>query len=70
MCRRGVDNTIYFHLILNSKHRRKRIVQLEQDEGTIIGQDNLKFSSQNIIRTFLGRPYLVIFRSLRRLIMT
>ena len=31
------DNTKYFHLIANGKHRRKRIFQLEQDEGTIVG---------------------------------
>ncbi|KAK1612226.1 hypothetical protein QYE76_035899 [Lolium multiflorum] len=33
----GGDNTKYFHLIANGKHRRKRIFQLEQDEGTILG---------------------------------
>jgi hypothetical protein len=32
----------YFHLIANGKHRRKKIFQLEQDEGTIIGQENIK----------------------------
>jgi hypothetical protein len=31
------NNTIYFHLIANSKHRKKGIYQLEQDEGTIVG---------------------------------
>jgi hypothetical protein len=34
------SNTRYFHLIANGKHRRKKIIQLEQDEGTIIGQEN------------------------------
>jgi hypothetical protein len=38
----GENNTKYFNLIANSKHRRKIIYQLEQDEGTIVGQDNLK----------------------------
>jgi hypothetical protein len=38
----GGDNTKYFHLIANGKHRKKRISQLEQDEGTIVDEDNLK----------------------------
>jgi hypothetical protein len=36
------NNTKYFHLIANGKHRKTRIFQLEQDEGTIVGQYNLK----------------------------
>jgi hypothetical protein len=38
----GGNNTKYFHLVANGKHRKKKIFQLEQDEGIIIGQDNLK----------------------------
>jgi hypothetical protein len=30
----GGSNTKYFHLIANGKHRKKRIFQLEQEEGT------------------------------------
>ena len=33
----GDDNTQFFHMIANGKHRKKRIFQLEQDEGTILG---------------------------------
>jgi hypothetical protein len=36
------NNTKYFHIIANGKHRRKKKVQLEQDEGTIMGEENLK----------------------------
>ena len=32
----GGQNTKYFHLIANGKHRKKKIFQLEQDEGTIV----------------------------------
>ena len=32
----GDANTQFFHMIANGKHRKKRIFQLEQDEGTII----------------------------------
>jgi hypothetical protein len=38
----GGNNTKYFHLIASGKHRMKKIFQLEQDEGTIIGQENIK----------------------------
>jgi hypothetical protein len=38
----GGNNTRYFHLIANGKHRKKNNFQLEQDEGTIVGQANLK----------------------------
>ena len=40
--REGGNNTKYFHLIANGKHRKKQIFQLEQDEGTIVGEANLK----------------------------
>jgi mannosylglycoprotein endo-beta-mannosidase len=38
----GGDNTKYFHLIANGKKRKKKIYQLEQEEGTIIGDEDLK----------------------------
>ena len=38
----GDDNTQFFHMIANGKHRKKRIFQLDQDEGKILGQENLK----------------------------
>jgi hypothetical protein len=34
----GGSNTKYFHLIANGKHRKKKKIQLEQDEGTIVGE--------------------------------
>ena len=48
----GVDNTQFFHMIANGKHRKKKIFQLEQDEGTIVGQDNLKMHHQ-LLQTIL-----------------
>src|SRR3989337_632131 len=33
----GDDNTQFFHMIANGKHRKKNFFQLEQDEGTILG---------------------------------
>jgi hypothetical protein len=36
------DNIKYFQLLASNRHEKTRIVQLEQEEGTIIGQTNLK----------------------------
>ena len=34
----GGSNTRYFRIIANGKHREKKTLQLEQVEGTIVGQ--------------------------------
>jgi hypothetical protein len=56
----GRDNTKYFHLIANGKHQRKKIFQLEQEEGTIIGQDNLKTYISEYYKNLFGRPLLAL----------
>jgi hypothetical protein len=33
---------MYFYLIANGRHRKKKIFQLEQDEGKIVGEANLR----------------------------
>ena len=38
----GDDNTKYFHMVANGRHRKTKIVQLEQEEGIIVGDTNLK----------------------------
>jgi len=38
----GDANTKYYHLVANGKHRKTRIFQLEQQEGTICGELELK----------------------------
>ena len=50
----GGNNTKYFHLIANGKHRKKKIFQLEQDEGTIVGQDNLKVFISEYYKKLFG----------------
>ena len=50
----GGDNTRYFHLIANGKHRKKRIFQLEQDEGTIVGETNLKMFISEYYKKLFG----------------
>jgi hypothetical protein len=52
----GGDNTKYFHLIANGKHRKKKIFQLEQDEGTIVGDDNLKTYITEYYKKLFGNP--------------
>jgi hypothetical protein len=52
----GGDNTKYFHLIANGKHRRKKNYRLEQDEGTIIGQENLKNYISEYYKMLFGPP--------------
>ena len=52
----GEDNTQFFHMIANGNHRKKRIFQLEQDEGTIVGQDNLKVYTTNYYKKLFGPP--------------
>ena len=52
----GDANTQFFHMIANGKHRKKRIFQLEQDEGTIVGQDNLKIYITEYYKRLFGPP--------------
>jgi hypothetical protein len=51
----GGNNMKYFHLVANGKHIKKKIFQLEQDEGSIVGEDSLKTSIfkyyKNLFRT-------------------
>ena len=43
-------------MIANGKHRRKRIFQLEQDDGTIVGQQNLKVYITEFYKKLFGAP--------------
>jgi hypothetical protein len=52
----GGDNAKYFHLIANGKHRRKKKFQLEQQEGTITGQENLKNYISDYYKSLFGPP--------------
>jgi hypothetical protein len=52
----GGNNTKYFHLIANRKHRKKRISQLEKDEGTIVVEENLKFHIIEYYKKLFGAP--------------
>jgi hypothetical protein len=52
----GGDNTKYFHLIANGKHRKKKIYQLEQEEGIIVGDDNLRVYISEYYKKLFGDP--------------
>jgi len=52
----GDNNTRYFHLVANGKHRRKLIFSLDQDEGKIEGQHNLKNYITNFYTELFGPP--------------
>jgi hypothetical protein len=53
---RGGNNTKYFHLIANGIHRKKNFFQLEQDEGTIVGEANLKDFISEYYKKLFGEP--------------
>jgi hypothetical protein len=53
--REGGNNTKYFHLIANGKHRKKKF-QLEQDEGTIVGEANLRVFISEYNKKLFGAP--------------
>uniref|UniRef100_A0A453NB92 Reverse transcriptase domain-containing protein n=1 Tax=Aegilops tauschii subsp. strangulata TaxID=200361 RepID=A0A453NB92_AEGTS len=52
----GDNNTQFFHMVANGKHRKKKIIQLEQDEGTIVGHENLKAYISNYYKSLFGPP--------------
>ena len=52
----GGNNTRYFHIVANGWRRKKRIFQLEQDEGTIVGEANLKVFISEYYKKLFGAP--------------
>ena len=49
----GDNNTRYFQMIANGKHRKKRIFSLEHEGGKIEGQKTLKITLLNSTKNFL-----------------
>jgi response regulator RpfG family c-di-GMP phosphodiesterase len=50
----GDLNTRYFHSVANSRYRKKRIHSLNQEEGTIEGQEQLKAYITNYYKNLFG----------------
>jgi len=52
----GYNNTRYFRMIANGKHRKKRIFSLEHEGGKIEGQKNLKDYITQFYKELFGPP--------------
>ncbi|WVZ83656.1 hypothetical protein U9M48_030783 [Paspalum notatum var. saurae] len=52
----GDANTKFFHLIANGKHRKTRIFSLDQEDGTITGDVELKKYITNYYKNLFGHP--------------
>ena len=50
----GDDNTRFFYLVANGKHRKQHIYKLENDQGVVIGDAQLKSYITQFIKTYLG----------------
>jgi hypothetical protein len=57
----GEHNKKYFHMIAKGKHRKKHIFQLVQDEGTIVGQQNLKVFLTEYYKNLFEAPRPIFF---------
>ena len=52
----GDSNTKYFQLIAHGRHRKKCIHSLQQDEGQIEGQEELKKYITSYYKSLFGAP--------------
>ena len=52
----GDDNTRFFHLVANGKHRKQHIFRLEQEDGVIVGDLELKKYITNYYKNLFGKP--------------
>jgi len=52
----GGDNTRFFHLVANGKHRKQHIFILEQEDGVIVGDLELKKYITNYYKNLFGKP--------------
>ena len=52
----GDDNTRFFHLVANGKHRKQHIYKLENDQGVVVGDDQLKSHITQFYKNLFGTP--------------
>jgi len=52
----GDDNTRFFHLVANGKHRKQHIYKLENDQGTVVGDAQLKSYITQFYKDLFGPP--------------
>ena len=52
----GDDNTRFFHLVANGRHQKQHIYKLENDQGVVIGDDQLKKHITQFYKNFFVTP--------------
>jgi mannosylglycoprotein endo-beta-mannosidase len=52
----GDDNTRFFHLVANGKHRKQHIYRLENDQGVVVGDSHLKSHITQYYKNLFGEP--------------
>ena len=57
----GDNNTGYFQMVANGKHRKKRIFSLDDEVGTVEGQANLKAYITRFYKGLFGDPDNILF---------
>jgi hypothetical protein len=65
----GDNNTCFFHLVANGKHRKQYIFKLEQDDDVIVGDDNLKNTSPTTTKDYLTHQMKMVLLWLRTKLM-
>jgi hypothetical protein len=60
----GDSNSKYYHMKANGRRRKSRIINLNQEEGLIEGQENLKLYTKNFYKRLFWETssYLDSFR--------
>ena len=62
----GDDNTKYFHMVANGRHRKTKIIQLEQEGGIVVRDANLNNYITEFYKGLFG-PHTPIFSQWTRL---
>ena len=52
----GDDNTRYFHLLANGKHKKQHTFKLKHEDGELVGDAELKEYITNYYKGFFGPP--------------
>jgi hypothetical protein len=52
----GDDNTRFFHLIASNKRRKQHIFRLEQEDGSIVGDNEIKRYITRYYKNLFGQP--------------
>jgi len=53
---REITTHDFFHLVANGKHHKQHIFRIEQEDGIIVGDTNLKNYITNYYKNLFGQP--------------